>query len=475
MATGHPTILIPIVRGHMARLLIYSGVINKLIEMGAKIILLTYKNNVENLSACFADSSVEVEIVPPSRLRLYYRWNRLYTYYFETFLPTESSAAKLEWLKQHDPQRYRRITALSPIMLQRLRSFWLHIRRIVMPSRLYKSIFLKHPIDLVVVGSAARNPEEYYMLRYALTHGIRNICTLQSWDLLTTKGDLLERPEHLTVWNDANHQEAVALFNYPPEDVLVVGAPQFDIYFDPNTYLTHQDWCEQYGFDPNKKVILVTGGSGNIHHNLPNVIKALIEGMASNEIEEIQILVRPHPAVYLGTVSGDGTEADLCLYESWHPSVKGNRPQASQLKIVADTAAIEHIVLANNLYHADVLVDFYGTVSVEACLVDTPVIYADVRASFVDGETEPKSVIDRNEYTHLKRVIQTGGVRIVGTRQQLYAAIKNYLNNPSLDSEGRREIAASFGYTNKGYSVARMAQAIYDYGRGIWPPCEPTS
>lgn len=472
MIAQHPTILIPIVRGHMARLLIYSGVINRLVEMGAKIVLLTYKDNVENLRDYFDNPNVEIEIVPPSRLQLYYRWNRIYTYYFETFLPTESSAAKLEWLKQHNPQRYRRVTSLSPATLRRLRRFWLNVRRAFMPGSLYKSIFSKHQIDLVVVGSAARNPEEYYMLRYALTHRIRNICTLQSWDLLTTKGDLLERPDHLTVWNDANHQEAVTLFNYAPKDVLIVGAPQFDLYFDPNTYLSRTEWCGQYGFDPNKKVILVTGGSGNIHNNLPNVIRALIEGMEAGEFESVQILVRPHPAVYLGSVAGDGTEEDLCLYESWHPNVKGNRLQASQLNIIADASAVEHTVLANNLYHADLLIDFYGTVSVEACLVDTPVIYADVRASFSKEESGFGAIIDRNEYTHLKRVIQTGGVRIVETRQQLYDTVRNYLNNPELDSEGRREIAASFGYANRGYSVSRMAQAIYDYACGIWPPSE---
>lgn len=472
--TKQPTILIPLNRGHFVRLMLYSGVIEKLADMGCHVVVLTPKHRGGELQLGFVHPNIVFDDLPLPGERLASRWNRVYRYLFQTMLQTSSSEARLEWMRHEDPRRYRIVSSLQPAWQARLRSFWIGLRRMLFPAKRYRPLFEKYRPDLVVVGTAGLNLGEYYLLRCAQSTRVRSLCALQSWDLFTTKGDLLERPEKMLVWNDANVQEAIRYFGYAPDDVRALGVPHFDVYFEPRTYVSREQWAAQYGFDPNLPVLLVTSAALHIHKNLPEVIQALADGMHNNRfVRPLQILIRPHPSVYLGYVPGHGTEADLQYFESLHPRIKGNRPQQGPDQLYDNSAQSEMRVLANNLFHASVVIDFYGTVSVEAMLVDTPVVYADVTASFA-AITEQTTIvlggINYSKYTHLKTVFDLKGARVAHNRGELYHLINQALTNPELDCEGRRRVAEAFCTSLDGRATHRVATAICQYAQGRWIP-----
>lgn len=472
--SDRPRIMIPISRDHMCRLMVYSGVIEQLASLDASIIVLTPGGNDSPLRESLKCDHVVIDDLRLPRERLGFYWYRIYRYLFLTLIPTHASQAQAKAIKTRQPFRYWLIVTIPRPVMRFLERLWVAVRRAMLPVQLYASVFKKHDPDLVVVGSMGRYLEDYYLLRYARCHGIRSVCTIQSWDRLTTKEFELERPQRFTVWNPANRQTLVETYGYREHDVAIVGVPQFDFYLKSTNLIPRDTWLAQYGLDPNRELLFVTAQGGHVHRNLHEVVEALAEGIANGRfIKPVQVLVRPHPAVYFGDTPGQGTEGDLREYERLSPYVKGNRPQRSKALIATDTAADEHLVLANNLYHSAMLIDFYGTPAVEACVADRPVVYADPRSSFVATEKRDERVhsgIDYSRYEHLQYIFGMNGTRTARSREELYALINRYLEDPTLESEGRRAIAEAFCHKLDGRSAERMARALYDYARGIWPP-----
>lgn len=451
--------------------MLYSGVIEHLAEMGTRVVILVPKGKFASLSRIVTHKNVVFEDLPLFRARIAQRWNRVYFYLFQTMLPTSSSQARLEWIKLTDIRRYQIITKLGERRLKWLRKMWLSIRRVLFPPNLYAPIFQRFCPDLVVVGTAGLNLEEYYLLRFANLHNIRSLCALQSWDLLTTKGDILERPDKLLVWNEENVRETIDLFGYDANSVRALGVPHFDLYFRSQTYAARDDWLLQQGLDPQRHLIFITPAASHIHKNLTEVVYALVDGINQDRfVRPIQVLIRPHPSVYHGFVSGIGTETDLQHYESLCPYVKGNRPSIAPDRLSDNMDPDEMFVLANCLQHASIVIDFYGTVGIEAAIVDTPVIYADTRASFYPSNSKTKAIgIDYTKYTHLRAVFKLGGARTAFNQQELYSLINNYLENPDLDQEGRKRVAAAFCGTLDGHAAERIAYTIHKYAQGHWP------
>ncbi len=475
--TEHPRILIPINRGHMARLLVYSGVIDLLVKMGAHVIVLTPRGASSPLRVHLPES-VTIQTLPLPGLRFSNRWNRLFFYLYQTSTCTSSSQARLEVIKAQQPLRYALMTKSPPALLKRFRAVLISVRRIVLDVNRYASVFSENQPDLVLAGTLGRNLEDYYLIRYARLNSIRTIGTIQSWDTLTTKEYGFERPERLTVWNPKNRSEAVRLFHYREADIAVVGVPHFDIYVHrKNTDgLSRAQWLMKNNLQEQREVLLVTGQGGHVHQNLTEVVEALADGISNHSfVKPVQVLVRPHPAVYFGVIPGQGTEEDLRLFETMSPFIKANRPIRSAVPIMVDTDPSEHETLAEHLFHSSVLVDFFGTLAIEACVMDRPVVFADVRSSFAancNGQQKEgvSGQIDYKKYEHLNYIFEFNGTKIAYNRNQLFEFINLYLEDPVRDGEGRQAIAQAFCHKLDGRSAERMARVLYDYARGIWPP-----
>ena len=65
--------------------------------------------------------------------------------------------------------------------------------------------------------------------------GIPTLGIVRSWDNVY-KG-IRRRPQQLAVWNTVNRDELLDLEGYRPDQVHIIGSPQFDPYFDADQNL----------------------------------------------------------------------------------------------------------------------------------------------------------------------------------------------------------------------------------------------
>ena len=69
------------------------------------------------------------------------------------------------------------------------------------------------------------------VIRAAQAVGVPVGLVVWSWDNLTSKGLIHERPDKLFVWNDLQAREAADLHGIDPATIEVTGAPRFDAFW----------------------------------------------------------------------------------------------------------------------------------------------------------------------------------------------------------------------------------------------------
>lgn len=286
--------------------------------------------------------------------------------------------------------------------------------------------------------------------------GIPTATFIFSWDNLTSKGRIAAPFDHFLVWSELMRSELLQYYpDVTPDRVHVVGTPQFDPYDDPTLLLTRADFCAQLGADPSRPFICYSGGDhGNCPED-PNHVRVLMSLIRSGAIAgRPQVVLRPSPV-------DDGTRyADVrrdypeLIYAppNWIHAEPGN-----WAKVFPPASDIQ--MLANLTHHADLNVNFGSTMSLDFALHDTPVVNPtfDVRTPPVFGMSLYEFC---RQFEHYRPVEDLGAARFARSEAQFAQYINAYLQDPSLDRDGRRRLVEmQVGRSFEG-SIQRIVQVL---------------
>jgi len=122
--------------------------------------------------------------------------------------------------------------------------------------------------------------------------GIPFICLMNSWDNPSAKAVATGLPDKLVVWGEQTRRHAIEYMKIPPENVLMFGAAQFQIYRNP---VTETDAQLRALFKvPTAIPIILYGGTskGVLENNHLEILEAAIE---DGRMPRCHILYRPHP------------------------------------------------------------------------------------------------------------------------------------------------------------------------------------
>ena len=153
--------------------------------------------------------------------------------------------------------------------------------------------------DLLVTPSFLHTGLEVDLLKAARVAGITTVVPVATWDALVSKGCFLERPDRLLVWGEQSKQHAYELHGFQAQQVVVTGAPQFDVYAGPMPAGQRQ-------------TVLVAGTTIAYWQDEQRVVEALAR---DGERAGYAVHYRPHPrqrrdlaafAEGLGNVTLDG-------------------------------------------------------------------------------------------------------------------------------------------------------------------------
>lgn len=195
--------------------------------------------------------------------------------------------------------------------------------------------------------------------------GVPSACLVFSWDNLSNKGVMHERPDRTFVWNEVQRREAIDLHGVDPDAVVATGAPRFDPFYRMTPSVTREAFCRKHGLDPAKPLVAYLGSSPIVSPCEPAFAERWVESLRASTVpalQDAQIVIRPHPR----------------LKPVWHehPRFAKKTPPERRYPSVAVTDAKSTTgdqPLFDTLFHADAVVGLNTTAELEAGILGKPV------------------------------------------------------------------------------------------------------
>jgi hypothetical protein len=230
------------------------------------------------------------------------------------------------------------------------------VERRVPPERALKTAVSALDVDaILLVSRCVMGGFDPDVVKVAREIGLPSLMLVWSWDNLSGKAVLIEPPDHLIVWNEIQVREAVEQHLVPPERVIALGAPNFDVFFDE---------LSNRGPSPpradGERSILYLASSHKIAPQEPKIADRWIAAVRTSEealVRDAKIVIRPHPAV--------------TSWMSWQPPDDRVEITGPGAKSETEAAAA---TLADLLAAADAVVALNTSAELEASIADCPVL-----------------------------------------------------------------------------------------------------
>lgn len=322
------------------------------------------------------------------------------------------------------------------------------------PTKVFKGTLARYKPDLVFSPLMLRG--ETMLIKEAKEMRIKTMGMVHSWDNLTSKSFLRAHPDRLIVHTKMLQDQAVGIGDYPREPIAVTGIPQYDCHFRRERTRSRDEFIRGLGGDPSKKLLVYAfSGKAGLHIDF-DILDMLHKAITAGEIKEpLNVLIRPYPKHDILPEKMEQLKNQYGFLGLSVMSHVGKRSENWEF----DEPALD--LLSNTLAHTDIVINMFSTFFIEAAIFDKPLIaIAFDGYQHFDYWNSARRFFDWNHLTDLRPL---GGITFVRSREELVKAINQYLENPELNTAGRRAIVKQqCGFTD-GKSGERVAQAILDY------------
>jgi hypothetical protein len=445
--------------GSSAGNVLRSGVLARVLDLvpDARVVLISPLAADPVFTGEFAHPRVSLELLPPHvpsglEARLL---GIIQARYLES-RSTETLRIKLAAGHAGTALRFRRIKSLlGRGVAPRGAGNWYEYADRFVSDPAIERLFDRCQPALVVTATPGLIFAEIPLLRTARRRKVPTLAIDLSWDNLTNKLFPIRRLSRLAVWNSTMRREANELHGYPPEDIDVVGPPQFDSYFDGSPRASREAFCRRVGLDPQRRLLTLTTIPAESYPRHDVVIDRLVEAMRSGAIvQPSDLLVRVHP------------RDDLRLYEKYAgtPHIAVEKPFRMSARSgdghAVDVTADSTRHLADTMRHTDVNLNVASTIAIEAAIFDTPVVNIAFDHDAADARPFLESPLRYYSYTHYQQIVRTGAVRIARTADEMIAFVNAYLADPSLDAAARRRVVEEQCEFTDGRSAERIARVL---------------
>lgn len=297
---------------------------------------------------------------------------------------------------------------------------------LLLPSDNFYRLFRTYQPSLVF-STDVQNELDIGLMEEAKRFSVRTVGMVRSWDNLTSKGILRCVPDVLLVGNEVMKHEAVAIQGILSEKVAVVGVPHYDRYFKHET-IPKKLLEEKIGLPPESRFVLFAP-TGNRYIS-DNTVDEYIFKLIEKELPPGWSLVVRLPPTDM--VQGIETGLSSARIKIYRPGENFGTVKTTELSRHDDA------LLVAMLREAGVVVTGPSTLCIDAAIFDVPVILVGF-----DGESNRpylESTRRYYDYNHFDAVKASGGVRIAGSPEEFKTLLHGYINNKSLDRDGRRTL-----------------------------------
>ncbi len=456
--------------GFSTRMLLQTELLRQLEQTGLQIAIITPDIGDGNLQELARDSRIQLyEAAMENSL-----WNEDYLfkrkYYLEDIKANpalwEKHVYSLRYSKSKHP--WRRLRPLYYLMMYHLIKLFPVIRsRFQRREKRYLnspkvSAILERINPQMLVATYPVNILEAQVMYAAKIRQIPIVLHLLSWDNITCKGRFPVTADYYIAWGEMMKSELQAHYQVLTNRIHVCGVPHFDYYERFRGGTTHQFLLEKIGLNPQASYLFFAMRAERFAPKEIDIVEQLAKVIQADRFgKKMQLVVRPHPQNVEGGMTNkswlkrlEKLAAEERVAVDWPRLVSGG------LRWSMRQEDMNH--LAGLLAGCRICLNSCSTISIEAQLLDKPVILTSFDADF--DLPYWKSARRIADYVHLRKQIEKGGVQMAESTQELHQLIKRYAAKPNIDTEKRQKASKIECYQQDGKATERVRDAIHQ----IW-------
>lgn len=450
------TVFVVVPGGFAARFFLHTDIATTLGDAGVRIVVLTHDHENPALRRHAGDKDVVFEPLRRPRADRTVSWPMATAFarmLRRNALDARASplweigyASVRESLRRDWP---RRVSVPADLITRHLLWRSRRLRRLVLAAdlmlsdhRAHADLFERYRPDLVITGSPGYYRPDEVVLQEAARRGVPSVAVIYGWDNPTTKGYKAVEPNLVVAWSERMRREVVRYHDVAPDRVVVGGVPHWDHYLAEAGLPAREEFFDRLGLDPGRRLV-VFALFVPFTHDFPNreLSEALAEATAGGELgDDVQLVIRVHPNAMRPAARQDREAIEAITARHEHVFVNLPETIAEDLDHPSPEDAR---VLGGLIKHADVLVNVFSTTTLEACLVDTPIVMVGPTAHLrdVDEQAATGSLARIEDFQHLRPVVDSGAARIARDRRELVAHVRAYLHDGSLERDERARLA----------------------------------
>jgi hypothetical protein len=443
------------------RMLLYTEFLNNLKRVARPVVWAA--SNESHSKRIWSTTPAEIEDFPPIRPFKEFPYNILRRLNEFTWDRRQSPPSRLSMWRHVQSKRSRYYIRVLKFAARGLSMMHLEtpledcIERLLLGyprSQAARQRLMASP-PVVVVATGPFQFEQPAIVAHAKNIGIPIIALIPSWDNISTKNRLVFKYDGYLVWSEQMRRDLHTFYPYTREKpVYVVGAPQFDVFFQERFYQTREEFCASQGLRADLPIIVYALGSPNFlqeHHGAVYFAERVSRG----DLGDVQGIIRPHPI-------HDRRRMEF-LFSKFRPRISLQQCSDPSLPRALRTQNERQVrEWVNTFRHADVVINLSSTVTIDAAVLDRPIVNLDYDPE--PGQPNQKLVNDVNHlWTHFKPIAESGGVSLVNNGDEMIAAVRRYLRNPELHRAERRWIAQHVCQHLDGRCGERLAASVLDF------------
>jgi hypothetical protein len=451
--------------GFAARMLLQTGLINRLLEEGKTIAIITPDPNDANLRQFEGHPLLRIyQADIPTNI-----WNEDYLfkrkYYLEDIKANPALWEKHVYSLWYSTSKHpwRRIRPLYYLLIYHLIRFFPGIRQRFLrrEGRYLSSDKMKSLLQKInprlLVATYPVNIIEAQLLYEAKENNIPSLLHLLSWDNITSKGRFPVVADYYILWGPVMQQELKEYYDISDDKISVCGVPHFDHYFPFKGGSAHQELLEIIGLDPHAPYLFFAMSAQRFSPHEIDIVEGLAKAIENDQFgEKTQLIIRPHPQNMQGNMASQSWLKRLTVLKSNRIAIDSPRLLESNLRWSLQQNDMTY--LAKLLAGCSICLNSGSTISIEALLLDKPVIITSFDADFkLPYWKSARRLID---YTHLAKVIALGGITVARSYEELFQWVQIYLDQPEHLQQERRHTAQQECYQLDGEATERAVAAI---------------
>lgn len=454
--------------GFAARMVLQTGLLARLVKQGYKVGLITNDAEDAVLKQHCEENNIQIIAFNAEK-----QWSEEYLNARKYFLEdidqnpallekhiraVQTSASKNPWKRLRPYFLYYGVYKLSNHFTIIKRWFKQYEANYLVDT--YAQDFLRQYKCRAIVSTYPVNLNEAILLQNAKIMGLKRIIHLLSWDNITCKGVFPCDADDYIAWGKIMEEEFKTYYHATDTNIYPCGVPHFDVHFEIKNKekdSIFEGYLKSLGLDSDKPYLFFAMSAPYFTPHEIDVVEWLAAQVSSNVFgQQMQLIVRPHPQNVKGTM------ADL----SWLPRLnKLNNtrvaidfPSLVESKLAWSMQQDDMLRLSTLLRHATVTINSGSTVSIDALMLDRPVV-----VSAFDADKELvwwRSIKRAMTFPHYKKLIATKGVRVAHDFSSFQQHILDYIANPLADWDDRQTACHAECSGNDGKATERVITAL---------------